>query len=168
MQLCGKANVTKCQARPTVPKAKCYFICCVSFHSLWPAVLWVWPFVTSMTGIWDRPFGLHWLKDVRHDEYILRMWCQSETPDWSIGRRSIVTFISNGQFPLDVTQLRYVSATPVELIGFTLVYVLIPTRSAALRICSIPAPAVRSPLEQIRRTSISGGCRSMTQQFSWI
>ena len=43
-----------------------------------------------------------------------------------------------------------------------------PHQSSSLRICSAPAPAVRSPLEQIRRTSISGGCRSTTQQFSWI
>ena len=38
---------------------------------------------------------------------------------------------SNGQFPLDTSLLCYVSATPVEQIGFTLVHVLIPTRSAA-------------------------------------
>ena len=48
------------------------------------------------------------------------------------------------QFPLDTSLLRYVSATPAELIRLTLVYVSIPTRSAALRICSIPAPAVVS------------------------
>ena len=70
------------------------------------------------------------------------------------------------QFPLDTSPLRCVSAMPVEQIHFTLVYVLIPTRSAALRICSVPALAVQSPREQMRRTSVSGGCWSTTQQFS--
>ena len=56
----------------------------------------------------------------------------------------------------------------VALIGFTSVYVFISTRTAALYVSSIPAPAVRSPVGQIHRTSISGGCRSMTQQSSWI
>ena len=37
---------------------------------------------------------------------------------------------------LDTCPLRYVSATPAEQIHFTLVYVSIPTRSSALRICS--------------------------------
>ena len=57
---------------------------------------------------------------------------------------------------------------PAEQIRFTLVNVSIPSRSAALRISSVPAPAVWSPPVQIRRTSISGGCWSMTQQFNWI
>ena len=56
-----------------------------------------------------------------------------------------------------ICPLRCVSATPAELIRFTWVNVSIPTRSAALRICSIPAPAVRSPP---RRTSISGRCHT--------
>ena len=60
------------------------------------------------------------------------------------------------QIPLNMSPLCYISATPAEVIGFTLVCVLIPTRSGALRICSIPAPAVRSPPAQICRTSISG------------
>ena len=68
------------------------------------------------------------------------------------------------QFPLDTCPLHYVSATPAELIGFTVVYELIPTRFTALRICSVPAPAVRSPPTQMRRTSISGRCLSTTQQ----
>ena len=72
------------------------------------------------------------------------------------------------QFPLDTSPLRCVSTMPAEQIRFTLVSVSIPTRSAALRICSVPAPAVRSPPAQIHRTSISGRCRSTTQQFSWI
>ena len=54
-----------------------------------------------------------------------------------------------GLFPLDTRLLRCVSAMAAELIGFTLVYVLIFSRSTALRVCSIPAPAVRSLLEQI-------------------
>ena len=72
----------------------------------------------------------------------------------------------NPQFPLDTSLLRCVSATPAELIHFTSVNVSIPTRSSALRICSVPAPAVRSPPEQIHRTSVSGRCRSTMQQFS--
>ena len=40
-----------------------------------------------------------------------------------------------------------------EPIGLTLVYVLTSTRSAALRICSVPAPAVQSPTEQIRNSA---------------
>ena len=40
-----------------------------------------------------------------------------------------------GQVPLDTCPLHSVSATPAELIGFTLFYMLISTRSAALRIC---------------------------------
>ena len=51
---------------------------------------------------------------------------------------------ANGQFPLGMCPLRSVSATPAELIGFTLVCVLIPTRSGVLRICSVPGPAVSS------------------------
>ena len=68
---------------------------------------------------------------------------------------------NNSQFPLDTSPLHGISTTPAEQIRFTLVNVSIPTRSATLRICSVP---VRSPPAQIRRTPISGGCRSTTQQ----
>ena len=78
------------------------------------------------------------------------------------------TSLSHHSIPPDACLLRYISATPVEPIGFTVVYVLTSTGSGALRICSVPAPTVRSPLAQIRRISTSGGHRSMTQQFSWI
>ena len=70
--------------------------------------------------------------------------------------------------PPDTYLLHYGSATAVVPIVFTLVYVLTSTRSTALRICSVPAPAGRSPPEQICRTSISGGCLSTTQlQLNW-
>ena len=73
--------------------------------------------------------------------------------------------LANPEIPPDKCPLRYVSVTPAELIDLTPVYVLTSTRSAALHICSVPAPAVRNPLEQLRRTYISGRCRSTTHQF---
>ena len=51
-----------------------------------------------------------------------------------------LTWQCKGQFPLDTFSLCYASATPAELRGFSLVNVLIPTSSAALRICTVPAP----------------------------
>ena len=51
----------------------------------------------------------------------------------------------NGQFPLDTSPLRYVSAMSEEEIGFTLVYVLIPTRSTALHICLRPSSGTPEP-----------------------
>ena len=50
----------------------------------------------------------------------------------------------NLAIPPDTCPLRYGPATPADLIGFTVVYLLISTRSAALCICSVPAPAVKS------------------------
>ena len=45
-------------------------------------------------------------------------------------------------------------------LDFTVVYVLTSTRSGALRICSVPALTIWTPLKHIRRTYISGKCRS--------
>ena len=55
--------------------------------------------------------------------------------------------------PPNKCPLRYGSATPAGLTGFTVVYVLTYTRS-------VPAPAARSPLEQICKTSISADART--------
>lgn len=48
--------------------------------------------------------------------------------------------VSTGYVPLHC-----VSAMPAEQIRFTLLYALIPTRSAVLHICFVPASAARSP-----------------------
>lgn len=44
---------------------------------------------------------------------------------------------TNLEMPPDTCLLRYVPATPEELIGFNLVFVLPSTRYGALRICSV-------------------------------
>ena len=72
-------------------------------------------------------------------------WKNQEMNLWSVVFDWLASVLSEGvltfypQFPLDTSPLRCVSATPGEQIRFTLVYVLIPTRSVALHICSVPA-----------------------------
>ena len=55
-------------------------------------------------------------------------------------------------------RLRYVSATPAELIAFTLVYVLTSTRSTAPHICSADATGYVSANNNIANISILHDC----------
>ena len=110
---------------------------------LWPQ-LW-----TPTPPIWESWTWATIIQETQEWSSCLLDW-SIQAADWTLSGRKSPAAVTDSydQFPLDTSLLRYVSAMPAEQINFTLIYVLIPTRSAALHICSVPASAAQSPPAQ--------------------